>query len=442
MCWQFLRSILDAAGFDNNMVDIIMFCVTSPTLSILWNGQRLETFQPTRGIRQGDPLAPYLFLLCMDILSQMIKRAVSEKKWKPVKASRGGPEVSHIFFADDLLLFCEASVEQARNMAAVLDNFCRVSGQKVSLAKTVFFASKNTPADLKRAISDSLNIKHTSDLGRYLGVPILHKRVTVATYDFLIENIRNKLTAWKAKQMSQASRCILIQSVLDALPSYMIQTIELPRGVIEKMEKRIRQFFWDEWDGNRKMHSLAWGEICRPKEQGGLGLKDLRKQNMAFLVKLGWQMFTERDKMWVKMLWAKYGSPLASQRKRPMSRTWRSIVVCVEILRKGMMSSNFLHDDTGSNHNFNWMATRNGKFSVKSAYSLQMSEADEEVGSAWGRVWSMNGPLRSNVFLWRLRRGILPTTHFLYCRHISTSPHCQFCGMQWVGELHEIRDCH
>lgn len=117
------------------------------------------------------------------------------------------------------------------------------------------------------------------------------------------------------RQMSQASRGILIQSVLNAMPSYIMQTVELPMSVIKSMERYIRKFFWDELDGTRKLYFMSWGELCTPKEQGGLGFKSLRKMNLAFLVKLGWQLFIERDKVWVQMLWAKYGSPLARQKK-------------------------------------------------------------------------------------------------------------------------------
>lgn len=88
---------------------LILQCITEVSLAISWNGDILPAFTPSRGLRQGDPLSPYLFVLCMEVLSQRIVKEVQEQKWKAVKPCRQGPKVSHIFFVDDLLLFGEAS---------------------------------------------------------------------------------------------------------------------------------------------------------------------------------------------------------------------------------------------------------------------------------------------------------------------------------------------
>lgn len=107
--WSCLKMIIKVVGFKLKLAELIMHTITSAQLSLIWNAEQLTPFRPTRGIRQGDPLASYLFLLCMEILGQLINKVVDEGRWKPVKASRGGPGVSHIFFADDLLLFGEAT---------------------------------------------------------------------------------------------------------------------------------------------------------------------------------------------------------------------------------------------------------------------------------------------------------------------------------------------
>lgn len=108
--WDFLEDTLRAAGLSDSWVARIMQCVSGPSMSILWNGERTENFKPSRGLRQGDPLSPYLFVLCMERLCHMIDKAVIDKHWKPIKLYRGGPQLSHICFADDLILFAEASV--------------------------------------------------------------------------------------------------------------------------------------------------------------------------------------------------------------------------------------------------------------------------------------------------------------------------------------------
>ena len=110
--WDFLEDTLRAAGLSKIWVGRIMECVPGPSMCILWNGEKTESFKPERGLRQGDPLSPCLFMLCMERLCHLIDEAVGEKRWKPIRLSRGGPELSHICFADDLILFSEASVTQ------------------------------------------------------------------------------------------------------------------------------------------------------------------------------------------------------------------------------------------------------------------------------------------------------------------------------------------
>jgi hypothetical protein len=92
-----------------SLINIIMQSVTSVTTNVKWNGARSEYFRPQRGIRQGDPISPYLFVLCMDKLSHIILQAVEEGKWRGIQAGRTGPMISHLMFADDLLLFGEAT---------------------------------------------------------------------------------------------------------------------------------------------------------------------------------------------------------------------------------------------------------------------------------------------------------------------------------------------
>ena len=101
--WGFLKQTLVSFGFPPPTVNLIMHCVTASSLSILWNGDRLNSFTPSRGLRQGDPISPYLFVLCMERLSCSINQQVDKGVWKPVAVSRGGPRISHLMFADDLL---------------------------------------------------------------------------------------------------------------------------------------------------------------------------------------------------------------------------------------------------------------------------------------------------------------------------------------------------
>ena len=119
--WPSIRESLLDLRLPIKLVQIIMNCLDSSSFSILWNGTKTIPFKPSRGVWLGDPLSPYLFVICIECLNHIIQNAVASGEWKPVQASRRGPSLSNLFFADDLILFGEASVQQAKVIKACLN---------------------------------------------------------------------------------------------------------------------------------------------------------------------------------------------------------------------------------------------------------------------------------------------------------------------------------
>ena len=128
--WSFIKGMLSRFNFPENLSELIMSCISSVSTSLLFNGGSLEPFRPSRGIRQGDPLSPYIFILCMELLGQLIQEKCEAKVWCPVKASRSGPAFSHLFFADDLVLFAKANAENCVAIREVLDTFAISLGKQ------------------------------------------------------------------------------------------------------------------------------------------------------------------------------------------------------------------------------------------------------------------------------------------------------------------------
>lgn len=126
---------------------MIMSCVTGGSFSVLWNGEVLEAFKPKGGLRQGDPISPYLFVLCMERLSNMIVGRNMDKEWVGIKASREGPSITHLFFADDLMLFSKAD-ENVRLLRTRWRNFV-ISLDKRSTFKSLSFFSLLTYPEVK-----------------------------------------------------------------------------------------------------------------------------------------------------------------------------------------------------------------------------------------------------------------------------------------------------
>ena len=170
------------------------------------NGELSEAFKAGRGLRQGVPLSLYLFVLCMEKLSHLITSTVEIKQWKPIKVSQANPFISHIFFADDLMLFSEASRSQARILKKYLDKFCNVSGQMVSFEKSSLYCSPNTKKRTVRKIVKICGSPSTDNLGKYLGMSLFHSRITKYTYANIVDKVQNRLSGWKSKCLSMASR--------------------------------------------------------------------------------------------------------------------------------------------------------------------------------------------------------------------------------------------
>ena len=183
--WSFIHKVLKAFRFPEELIKLIISCVSSTSISILLNGGKLTPFKPTRGIRQGDPLLLYLFILCMEYLGFLINESCRKEEWAPLKASKQNLGISHIFFEDDLMLFAKANKAGADSIKKVLSKFCKEFGQLISVEKSRIYFSPNVPPNVRDDICGLLNIAETSCLGKYLSFPLNHRGVGRNRYNFI-----------------------------------------------------------------------------------------------------------------------------------------------------------------------------------------------------------------------------------------------------------------
>ncbi|CAN1178262.1 Putative ribonuclease H protein At1g65750 [Linum perenne] len=245
-----------------------------------------------------------------------------------------------MFFADDLILFGYANIEQATFINEVLEDFSFISGQEISRDKSRVYFSKNTSRTVSRRICEALDIQATQNLGRYLGVPIIHGRNSKDLYNYIIDRMEQRLAGWKVNSLSMAGRVALAKSVLNTLPTYAMQTTLLPTETCNLIDKKIRDFIWGSTNGARKIHQVNWDTICSPKEHGGLGLRSATELNEAFLMKLIWGIIKKPTELWVKVLKSKYlkdtPAGLLPRKTKIFSSCWRGINNCWEKFRGGL----------------------------------------------------------------------------------------------------------
>ncbi|XP_019168926.1 PREDICTED: uncharacterized protein LOC109164834 [Ipomoea nil] len=336
MEWGFLEQILLRMGFDGRWIDIILRCVTTVRYKVSLNGCLTNHILPTRGLRQGDPLSPYLFILCAEGLGYLLSKAVLSRRISPCVVARGAPGISHLFFADDSLLFFKATTAEAMVVKDCLNTYEAMSGQSVNFNKSCILFSPNTTADLKNAVTTVLNVDTVNNLGKYLGLPMGIGRNRKEVFSYIEAKLRHRLAGWHKNVLSRAGKEILIKSVAQALPTYTMSIYYLPLTFCEHLERIMNQFWWcNKGSGIRWM---AWQRICSPKAVGGLGFKHLNRFNLALLAKQGWRLLTNPTSLTARIFKSRYYPNeefLDAKIGANPSYVWRSILAGKDILTTG-----------------------------------------------------------------------------------------------------------
>jgi hypothetical protein len=281
--WSYLRAIMAKMGFDERWIGRVMACVESVSFSVRVNGQFSEFFKPSRGIRQGDPLSPYLFLLCGEGLSCLLKFCGPLYLSRGVRVSIHAPWISHLLFADDSMIFCEASARGACRLKGILDIYKNGSGQMVNSAKSAIFFSKNCTEEMKIAMHSGLEIEAEALVEKYLRLPTALGHSTSEAFDHLPNSIKKIVNTWNVKYMSGAAREVLIKAVAQAIPLFSMSCFQLSVKTCKKIASIIARFWWGGDDNKRKIHWKKWADIAIPKSEGGMGFRELR-----FLTKRCW----------------------------------------------------------------------------------------------------------------------------------------------------------
>lgn len=370
--WDFIRKVLTFFNFPPLWIGIIMSIVSTSSLSILLNGNVTDTFHPTRGIRQGDSLSPYIFILCLEYLSLQISAACEAKDWIPFKLSRRGPFLSHLFFADDLVLFARATEANCDCITSILDEFCSISGQKVNLSKSRVLFSSNTPPVTATSLANKLGIPLTNHFGKYLGCPIHHSRPTKQSFQFIVEKIEKRIASWNNKQLPFASRKTLINSIVETFPSHVMHCNFLPITTLKSIDRLSRDFLWGSTRDRRKLHAVNWCNVTKGKKFGGLGIRSMQKVNLVSMAKLSWRLHQDDHSLWARVLRGRYN--ISHPNNSNCSSTWRGIQKGHSLLLRG--SRSLIGD--GSSTSF-WFDNWTGDGPLRSLIEGPLNWKEDEV---------------------------------------------------------------
>lgn len=277
--WAFLFDIMSLMEFRHQYILWVKVCVSTPMFSITINGQFEGYFPGRKGLRQGDPLSPYLFLLVMEGFSALFQYKmvqtgfVFHPKCQPL-------QLSHLIFVDDLFVSSGADPQSFKTIQDTLQDFYFFSGLKPNMQKSsIFFAGVSHHGKLR--LCNILPIPEGFLPVKYLGVPLISTRLRSADCSQLMDRILCRIQSWTNKKLSYGGRTQLVISVLFSIQVYWSSIFILPQKVLKDIDKMLRAFLWAGPDLKPCGAKVAWSTICTPKEEGGLGFRHLSTWNKA-----------------------------------------------------------------------------------------------------------------------------------------------------------------
>ncbi|KAJ1698015.1 hypothetical protein LUZ63_006527 [Rhynchospora breviuscula] len=416
--WTFLTNVLIERGFPPSWISWTLHILRSSSSAVKVNGEFSNFFSHKRGLRQGDPISPLLFIIVTDALQAFFNNAsslISVSILIPPRALQ---------YADDTIILMEANSHSLLVVSEVLSNFANLSGLRVNNAKCLFVpfsideSAHQHIASILRCQSKDLPIT-------YLGLPLSIRRPKKIHFQPLIDAFQRKLDGWKSRFLSVGGRLTLVKSVLTALPLHFMQALKLPPWLIKHLEGIRRRFFWKGKDRCLGGHCLVnWSKCCLPKSNVGLGILDLGRQNQALLLKWLWKLKYEPNSTWSSTVQLLYGTTEVND-----LLSCRISYGLADILQHGPFFNLSCRFSNGNALPW-WNWTTTGIFSSSSAYGVLSNSGVLSMYHPF--LWNMKSPPKVRIFLWLLLQDRLHTQQNLLLRGWPSATACPSCTSTFV----------
>ncbi|GKB40287.1 RNA-directed DNA polymerase, eukaryota, reverse transcriptase zinc-binding domain protein [Tanacetum coccineum] len=331
--WDFLDDILVKFGFGIKWRGWIQNCLNSSKGSILVNGSPTEEFQFYKGLKQGDPLSPFLFILVMESLHISFQRVVDVGMFTGIKLS-SSLNISHLFYADDAIFLGQWNDSNIDTLVHVMECFYRVSGLRINLCKSKIMGI-HVDADRIKSAASKLGCLVLNTPFLYLGTKVGENMSRVHAWKEVIVKIKSRLSNWKLKTLSIGGRFTLLKSVLGSTPIFHMSIYKVPSSVLHLLESIRSHFFHGHDPRSKKASWVNWNKVLTAKERGGLGVSSLYALNRGLMCKWVWRFFAHKSLLWSRVIKAIHGPEggLITDVRRGFRSTWTSIVQEVKKLQ-------------------------------------------------------------------------------------------------------------
>ncbi|KAL3629987.1 hypothetical protein CASFOL_026299 [Castilleja foliolosa] len=452
----FLFEILIAFGFDKKWCSWMKCFLLSASTSILINGSPTAEFLMEKGLRQGDPMSPFLFIFAAECLGMMVRKAIERGCFQQVRVGKKETEISVLQFADDTLFIGEANDQNILTLKGILRMFELWSGLKVNYNKSSIYGV-NVNEKVLGEWSMFLNCKCGSLPFNFLGLKVGASFNHFKNWDDVGNKLDSRIKSWNSKYLSFGGRMVLANAVLNSIPTYYISTHKLPIGVCRKFRSKIRKFLWGGNDVfGKKISWVSWEKLSTNKDNGGLGILELDYFNKALLSKWGWCLLERSGSaLWLNILESKYGNLNVcleilegnKKLKKSWSPWWKNLIKVLK--ENNWFFNNSIRDVkpfTSGDDVWKWTPSSTGQFTVKSAYKV-IREMNVKISSSrpWlSPIWVKGDPLKVTTFSWKLVQDRIPTISNLIKRgafNPNFDKRCKFCGADEENSKHLFFEC-
>lgn len=299
--WTSIVRIMAHMGFPRIFVSWIYVCISSPTFSVVINGRPVGLFSSSKGIRQGDPISSYLFQLVMEVFTVILNTKYSHKliKYHPKCNTL---QINSIMFADDVLLFTKPDFPSLFAILDALQSFYRMTGLTINHAKSSMLVVGVSDA-LKTALYQHIGFTCMDNDMKYLGLPLISKRITNVDCFALYHKITSVMSAWENRKLTQSGRLVLIKTVVFSSLVYWARSMIPPMKLMQLVRSAMIRFFWTGSVHNRKLMPCSYTKIENPMKLGGLGVINPRRWNQAAISTHFDAIINKKDTIWVKWIW-------------------------------------------------------------------------------------------------------------------------------------------